>query len=85
MSNQNKYLTNDLKLQAFLRLMTPTSFIGVNKTNPNRVTFEFKHSPELLELVRGYFSGKMFEMSPLDFGNHIDQGKDLIYGNVQYI
>lgn len=81
-NNQNKnYLTNDLKLQAFLRLMLPDSFVGVNKSNPARVSFVFKQSPELGKYVEGYLAGKQFLMSPSSFATNIEQGKSMIYGD----
>ena len=84
MERNNKYFCNDLKLQGFLRLMSPSSFIGIDKSDPRKVLFVFINSSELLEIVRGYFSGKEYLISPLNFGNHIDQGKDLIFGNIEF-
>lgn len=77
------YFTSDLKLQAFLRLMLPDSFVGLNKSNPERVSFIFKDSSELSELVKGYFNGKKYTISPLSFANNLDQGKSMIYGNYE--
>ena len=81
---KNNYITHDLKLSAFLRLMLPSSFIGVNKTDIRKVSFMFIDCPEITELVRGYFSGQQYIFSPLSYGNHIDQGKDLIFGNIEF-
>lgn len=75
----NIYSTTDLKLQAFLRLKSTSSFIGINNTNPRRVIFVFRKSDELMELVNGYFQGKEYMMSPLLMANYIDQGKTLIF------
>jgi len=75
------YLTSDLKLQAFLRLMTPEFFIGLNKTNPNRITFVFKKTEKLIELTNGYLSRKKYLISPLSLSENIEQGKAMIYGN----
>jgi hypothetical protein len=75
------YLVSDLKLQGFLRLMLPESFIGVNKTNINRVNFVFKKSKELSEFVSGYLSRKQYLISPLAFAENIEQGKALIHGD----
>lgn len=89
MKNQNKidtnqkdfYSTSDLKLQAFLRLISPSAFVGINKSNPNKVTFIFKKSLKILELVEGYLQGKEFKMSPLGMATNIDLGKSLIFGD----
>lgn len=75
------YLVSDLKLQGFLRLMLPEAFIGVNKTNINRVNFVFKKSKELSEFVSGYLSRKQYLISPLAFAENIEQGKALIHGD----
>jgi hypothetical protein len=75
------YLTSDLKLQAFLRLMLPGSFIGLNKTDPNRVNFVFKKSQELINFTGGYLSRKKYLLSPLSFSENIEQGKAMIYGD----
>lgn len=75
------YLTSDIKLQAFLRLMTPISFVGLNKTNPHKVHFVFKKSDELTELINGYLVRKQYLISPLSFAENIEQGKAMIYGD----
>jgi hypothetical protein len=83
MEEQNKkqfYLTSDMKLSAFLRLMVPESFVGLNNTNPQRINFVFKQSAELRELINGYISGKQYHFSPLAFATNIEQGKQMIFG-----
>ncbi len=75
------YLTSDLKLQGFLRLMLPDAFIGLNKTNPNKINFVFKKCKELTEFVNGYLYRKQYLISPLTFAENIDQGKAMIYGD----
>lgn len=75
------YLTSDIKLQAFLRLMLPDSFIGLNKTNPNKVNFVFKKSKKLTEFTSGYLYRKQYSISPLSFAENIEQGKAMIYGD----
>lgn len=82
-SNQDseKYLTNDLKLQAFLRLMLPDSFVGINKTNPNKVSFVFIKTDELTSFVNGYLTRKQYLISPLSLSENIEQGKAMIYGD----
>lgn len=77
----DNYLTSDIKLQAFLRLMLPDSFIGINKTNPNKVNFVFVNSKELLEYANGYLVRKQYLISPLSFAENIEQGKAMIYGD----
>ena len=80
--NNNKYyLTSDLKLQAFLRLMLSDSFVGLNKANPSRVSFVFRKSAELIEFINGYLSRKKYLISPLSFSENIEQGKAMIYGD----
>jgi len=75
------YLTSDLKMTAFLRLMLPESFVGLNKTNPHKVNFLFKPSKELTDLINGYLSRKEYLISPLSLADSIDQGKAMIYGD----
>lgn len=75
------YLTSDLKIQAFLRLMLPEAYIGLNTSNHKKIHFVFKKSKDLAELISGYVSGKKYLFSPLAFANHIDQGKALVFGD----
>ncbi len=75
------YKTSDLKLHAFLRLMLPDMFVGVNKDNSNKVEFLFKDTSAISRLSSGYLNGKKYEISPLAFSNKIDEGKGLIYGD----
>lgn len=75
------FLTSDIKLQAFLRLMLPDSFIGLNKSNPRKINFVFKKSKELTEFTNGYLYRKQYLISPLSFAENIDQGKAMIYGD----
>ncbi len=79
--NDQFYLTSDIKLQAFLRLMLPESFIGLNKSNPHKVNFVFKRSSKLTDLTNGYLYRKQYLISPLAFAENIDQGKAMIYGD----
>lgn len=81
--SEQYYLTSDLKLQGFLRLMLPDSFIGLNKSdsNPNKVNFVFKKSKDLLAFVSGYLYRKQYLISPLSFAENIDMGKALIHGD----
>lgn len=79
--NEEKYLTSDIKLQAFLRLMLPDSFVGINKTNPNKVNFVFLKSQQLIEYANGYLVRKEYLISPLSFAENIEQGKAMIYGD----
>lgn len=82
MENQsNYYRTSDLKCYAFLRTVSPNSFVGVNKSDFNKVTFLFKHSQKLVELVNGYWRGEEFTLSPLQLGMNLDLGKTMIFGD----
>jgi len=84
MEKQNKnFTTTDLKLYAFLHLMLPSSFIGLNKTNPNKVLFIFSNSSKLMNFVKGYSSGKKYKFSPFHFANNIDQGKSMLFGSYE--
>ena len=80
-SQSNYYKTTDLKLYAFLRTVSPNSFVGVNKADFSKVTFLFKHSQKLIEFVNGYWRGEEFTLSPLQLGMNLDLGKTLIFGN----
>jgi len=75
------YKTSDLKLQAFLRLMLPDSFVGLNRENSNKITFLFQNSSNISDLSIGYLNGKKYEISPLAFANKIDEGKGMIFGD----
>lgn len=77
----HNYLTSDIKLQAFLRLVLPASFIGLNKTSSHRVNFVFKKSQELTDFVTGYLNRKEYLISPLLFAENIDQAKAMIHGD----
>lgn len=79
--DSDKYLTSDIKLQAFLRLVLPDSFIGLNKTDSRRVNFVFIKSEELAEYVSGYLDRKQYLISPLSFAENIDQAKAMIHGD----
>ena len=84
MEKQNKnFSTTDLKLYAFIYLMLPDAFVGLNKTNPNKVLFIFNHSSKLLDFVKGYSSGKKYKVSPLHLMNNLEQGKSMIFGNYE--
>jgi hypothetical protein len=80
-NSEQHYLTSDIKLQAFLRLMLPDAFVGLNKTNPNKVNFVFKKSSKLTEFANGYLFRKEYLIAPLSFAENIDQGKAMIYGD----
>ena len=80
-NSDQHYLTSDIKLQAFLRLMLPDSFIGLNKANPHKINFVFNKSNELTELINGYLLRKQYLISPLALAENIDQGKAMIYGD----
>lgn len=80
-NSEQYYLTSDIRLEAFLRLMLPDSFIGLNTTNPNKVNFVFKKSKDLTELINGYLTRKKYLISPHSFAENIEQGKAMIYGD----
>lgn len=77
------FTTSDLKLSAFLRLMSSHSFIGINKNDTRRVLFVFQRNSEVTQLVEDYLQGKTFELSPLSFANLIDQNKQLVFGDFE--
>lgn len=77
------YKTTDLKLQAFLRLMLPDSFIGVDRAN-GRVSFIFDESLVLQDLINGYYTSQFFKISPFQYGSLLDQGKSIIFGHVEF-
>ena len=79
--NEDKYLISDIKLQAFLRLMLPDSFIGLNRSNQRKINFVFKKDKALMELINGYLTRKQYLISPLSFAENIDIGKAMIYGD----
>ena len=72
----------DLKLAAFLRLMIPDGFKGINRNSNGQVTFLFQHE-EVDELVTKYLMEDAFNISPLQLGNQLDQCKRLIFQGYQ--
>lgn len=82
-SRKDFYRVSDLKLQAFLREMSPSSFVGVNKGSPKKVLFLFEDTSKVRQLAEGYFQGKKFKMSPLGMATNLDLGKSLIYGDFE--
>lgn len=82
-TSKEHFVTSDLKLQAFLRLMFPSSFIGVNRSNPKKVNFIFKNTSKIASLVDGYYQGREYKLSPLGFATNIDVGKSLIFGDFE--
>lgn len=79
------YLTSDLKLQAFLRLMLPASFLGVDKTGDSeKLHFHFQDSTELQSLVQGYYTGQTYTLSPFQLSTLQDQGKAMIFGRARF-
>ena len=77
------FLTSDLQLQAFLQLMSPELFIGINKENSKKVIFVFYKNKTIMELVNGYQHWKEYSISPKALMDSLDQGKALIFGDYE--
>lgn len=80
---ENYFRTSDIKLQAFLRLVSPESFVGLNRENPQKVSFIFHKTEEISKFVMGYLSGAKYEISPKELSNLIDEGKSMIFGDFE--
>lgn len=72
----------DIKLAAFLRLMIPNGFKGIDRNPNGQVTFLFQHK-QTDELITGFLMEKPFNISPLQLGNQLDQCKRLIFQGYQ--
>ncbi|MEO8581776.1 MAG: hypothetical protein ABI425_04370 [Patescibacteria group bacterium] len=73
------FTTADIKLQAFLRTMKPQAFLGIERIGSSKVFFLFERDSHLDLLVNGYYMGKPFTFSPLDFSSNLDKAKQLIF------
>lgn len=80
---RNIFTTSDLKLATFIRLLLPNCFVGLNKNDARRVLFIFKKTVEVSKLVKDYLKGQKFKISPLHYGNMLDQNKQLIFGDFE--
>ncbi|OGD81476.1 hypothetical protein A2572_02500 [Candidatus Collierbacteria bacterium RIFOXYD1_FULL_40_9] len=75
-TNDEYYETSDLSLATALSLFQRVE--KVDNTNPMRVIFCFKKSPELMVSVSSYWSGEV-RVDPLAFFNQMKAIKTRIY------
>jgi hypothetical protein len=74
--NENYFSTSDLALSATLSLYFPLE--SVDKTNPQKVEFFFKKSPDLEKLVDDFWRGQLL-VEPQAYFNRIKGIKARIY------
>lgn len=70
---------HDIKLAAFLKLMKPENFQGIEREQHNRVAFIFDEDNELEQLASGFMRGEQFTFSPQLYGSQLDTCKNLIF------
>jgi hypothetical protein len=71
----NKYITSDLYLGAFLKSKGQKMSVSKNK---NKASFIFDETPELILLVNGYLNDEAL-CNPLTYANSIKNIKNLLY------
>ncbi|MEK7095640.1 MAG: DUF5659 domain-containing protein [Patescibacteria group bacterium] len=74
--NDEYYETSDLSLATTLSLFKRIE--KFDNTNPMRVIFCFKKSPELMTMVSSYWSGEI-KVDPLSYFNQMKAFKTRIY------
>lgn len=78
MQEVNFYRTQDLALATVISLSFPIE--AVDKSNPRKAQFIFKHSKTLDELIEGYWRGEV-KVEPALFFNQLRVMKARIYND----
>ncbi len=78
---KNIYETFDFYLGAFL-MSKGIPLLNATRFETGKTRFEFENSPQVAELIGGYFSDSIL-VSPARFGNAIRHLRKVIYGEVQ--
>lgn len=76
----NNYETSDLGLIAALSLFI--RWESIDDSNPRRVVFVFKESPELLEMVDQYYNDEL-NVSAYSYSQKIKQIKARLYSQAK--
>lgn len=77
MDNNDYYYSSDLSLVAALSLFYPIEYI--NKNNPRKAEFAFRHHEKLEKLITLYYR-KELTIYPQDFFNQLRVIKARLYG-----
>jgi hypothetical protein len=75
-TSSNTYVTSDLALATTISLQFPIQ--DIDRSNPRKAVFVFLRSPELEELVEGYFRNAL-KISPQTFFNQLRDIKSRLY------
>ncbi|MCL4384178.1 DUF5659 domain-containing protein [Patescibacteria group bacterium] len=78
-NNENAFITSDLSLTATLSLYQPIE--SLDNSDPRKVYFTFKKTPELEKLIEMYWSGEL-KVSPLDYFRKLSEIKTRIYSRI---
>ena len=72
------YATNSLPIACYLRCLKEITFVGVDKSNPQRIYFLFKPLSKTQKAVDDYFAHKAM-VNPREFFDFYVAFKDLIF------
>ena len=75
-TSPDTYVTSDLALATTISLQFPIQ--DIDRSNPRKAVFVFLRSPELEELVEGYFRNEL-KISPQTFFNQLRDIKSRLY------
>ena len=75
-TSSNTYVTSDLALATTISLQFPIQ--DIDRSNPRKAVFVFLRSPELENLVEGYFRNEL-KISPQTFFNQLRDIKSRLY------
>ncbi len=70
------YVTSDLALATTISLQFPIQ--DIDRSNPRKAVFVFPRSPDLEDLVEGYFRNEL-KISPQTFFNQLRDIKSRLY------
>jgi hypothetical protein len=75
-TSSDTYVTRDLALATTISLQFPIQ--DIDRSNPRKAVFVFLRSPELEDLVEGYFRNEL-KISPQTFFNQLRDIKSRLY------
>lgn len=75
-TSSDTYVTSDLALATTISLNFPIQ--DIDRSNPRKAVFVFMRSPELEDLVEGYFRNEL-KISPQTFFNQLRDVKSRLY------
>lgn len=72
------YKTNSLQVASFLYAQKDLSFKGIDKNNPDKISFLFSPQEKAQEYTDLYFSGQG-EINPLELFQNLKTLKDMVF------